>query len=67
MVAGSREGGKAKPLKSAKKASKEMEEDEIAFRNKQKADEKARKEMALKAGKGGPLGAGLKKSSGAKK
>lgn len=30
-------GGKAKPLKAPKKASKEMDEDDIAFREKQKA------------------------------
>ena len=30
-------GGKVKPLKSAKKEKKELDEDEIAFREKQKA------------------------------
>lgn len=30
-------GGKAKPLKAPKKEKKEMDEDEIAFREKQKA------------------------------
>ena len=31
-----REGGKKKPLKAAKKAEKELDEDDIAFKNKQK-------------------------------
>ena len=30
-------GGKAKPLKAPKKASKELDEDDVAFREKQKA------------------------------
>lgn len=30
-------GGKAKPLKAPKKASKDLDEDDIAFREKQKA------------------------------
>jgi hypothetical protein len=31
-----REGGKKKPLKAAKKAEKDMDEEDIAFKNKQK-------------------------------
>ncbi|KAJ5760771.1 hypothetical protein N7520_007927 [Penicillium odoratum] len=62
----SREGGKVKPLKAAKKEKKELDEDEIAFREKQKADAKAKKDMAEAAkGKKGPLNTGqqgIKKS-----
>jgi len=61
----SREGGKAKPLKAAKKEKKELDEDELAFKAKQAADAKARKELAAKAGGKGPLntgGQGIKKS-----
>ncbi len=66
MVSGSREGGKAKPLKQGKKDAKVVDDEDLALRNKQRADEKAKKEMAAKVGKG-PLSAGLKKSSGSKK
>ncbi|KAI0141459.1 translation machinery associated TMA7 [Pestalotiopsis sp. NC0098] len=60
-----REGGKVKPLKAAKKAQKDMDEDDMAYLEKKRADEKARKEMAAKAGGKGPLntgGQGMKKS-----
>lgn len=58
-----RQGGKAKPLKAPKKKQQDLDEDEIAFKEKQKADQKARQEMAGKAKKGGPLvGGGIKKS-----
>lgn len=50
-------------LKQAKKKGPEFEDDDDkAFKAKQKADEQARKELAAKAGKGGPLvGGGIKK------
>ncbi|KAI9815342.1 MAG: Translation machinery-associated protein 7 [Pycnora praestabilis] len=61
-----RDGGKAKPLKAPKKAEKkEMDEDEIAYKAKQIADAKAKKEMAEKAKGKGPMNAGqqgIKKS-----
>ncbi|ODQ63891.1 translation machinery associated TMA7 [Nadsonia fulvescens var. elongata DSM 6958] len=59
-----RQGGKLKPLKAKKKQGNEFEDEEdIAFKAKQKAAEAARKEMASKAAKGGPLvGGGIKKS-----
>ncbi|KAL7646314.1 UNVERIFIED_CONTAM: hypothetical protein RMT77_003223 [Armadillidium vulgare] len=58
-----REGGKKKPLKTAKKAQKELDEDDKAFLEKKKAEEKKLKEMSQKAAKGGPLiGGGIKKS-----
>ncbi|KAG7288113.1 hypothetical protein NEMBOFW57_007636 [Staphylotrichum longicolle] len=54
-------GGKAKPLKAAKKANKELDDDDKAFLEKKRADEKAKKDLAAKVGgKGGPLG--IKKS-----
>jgi hypothetical protein len=53
-----RAGGKAKPLKAPKKEKKDMDEDEIAFKAKQAADAKARKEMADKAKGKGPMNAG---------
>ncbi|CAJ2501468.1 Uu.00g043210.m01.CDS01 [Anthostomella pinea] len=61
----SREGGKAKPLKAAKRGPKEeLDEEDKAFMEKKRADEKARAEMAKKAGGKGPLGSGggIKKS-----
>ncbi|KAK5065250.1 Translation machinery-associated protein 7 [Exophiala bonariae] len=65
MGGASREGGKVKPLKAPKKEKKDMDEDEIAFKAKKQADDKARKEMADKAKGKGPLNAGqqgIKKS-----
>jgi hypothetical protein len=61
-----RAGGKAKPLKQPKKADKgELDEEDQAFKAKQQADAKARKDMAEKAKGKGPLNAGqqgIKKS-----
>lgn len=58
-----RQGGKAKPLKAPKKKNQEYDEDDEAFKAKQKADAAAKKAMAEKAKKGGPLiGGGIKKS-----
>ncbi|KAF4343907.1 translation machinery-associated 7 [Fusarium beomiforme] len=65
MGGNNREGGKVKPLKQAKKAQKELDDDDKAFLEKKRADEKARKELAAKAGGKGPLntgGQGIKKS-----
>ncbi|KAF5093566.1 hypothetical protein D0Z03_002356 [Geotrichum reessii] len=62
-----RQGGKLKrcfkALKQAKKKDNNYEDEEdAAFKAKQKADAQARKEMASKASKGGPLvGGGIKK------
>ncbi|KAG8436016.1 hypothetical protein GDO86_007204 [Hymenochirus boettgeri] len=58
-----REGGKKKPLKQAKKATKEMDEEDMAFKQKQKEDQKKLDEMKGKASQKGPLsGGGIKKS-----
>ncbi|KAL3493858.1 translation machinery associated TMA7 [Aspergillus germanicus] len=61
----SREGGKVKPLKSAKKEKKDLDEDDLAFKEKQRAEAKAKKELADKAKGKGPLNTGqqgIKKS-----
>ncbi|KAH0372002.1 hypothetical protein KCU65_g1463, partial [Aureobasidium melanogenum] len=60
-------GNGTKPIhnKKPKKAAKEEDEDDIAFKAKQAADKKAREEMAKKAGGKGPFntgGQGIKKS-----
>ncbi|TQS39334.1 hypothetical protein Golomagni_00145 [Golovinomyces magnicellulatus] len=62
----SRAGGKAKPLKAPKKAAKgEMDEEDKAFQLKQKADAKAKADLAAIAKMGkGPLNTG---SQGIKK
>ncbi|BGP21043.1 Translation machinery-associated protein 7 [Rhodosporidiobolus nylandii] len=59
-----RQGGKLKPLKAAKKGPKaDDDEDDVAFKNKQKADAAALKALQERASKGGPLGgSGIKKS-----
>ncbi|KAI2614436.1 translation machinery associated TMA7 [Hypoxylon fragiforme] len=63
-----REGGKIKPLKAPKKQAKDLDEDDKAYLEKKKADEKARAEMAKKAGGKGPLNSGAQgiKRSGKK-
>jgi len=66
-MAGGREGGKKKPLKAAKKQQHEMDEDDIAFKNKQKEEAKKLKEMQAKASGKGPLASGGIKKSGKKK
>ncbi|KAI1096091.1 translation machinery associated TMA7 [Rostrohypoxylon terebratum] len=59
-----REGGKVKPLKAPKKQNKDLDDEDKAFLEKKRADEKARAEMAKKAGGKGPLNSG---SQGIKK
>ncbi|KEY72323.1 hypothetical protein S7711_01005 [Stachybotrys chartarum IBT 7711] len=68
MGGSNREGGKAKPLKAPKKGAKDYDEDDLAFQEKKRAEEKARKEMAAKAGGKGPLNTGTQgiKKSGKK-
>ena len=61
-----REGGKKKPLKQAKKGPKEMDEDDLANKQKQREQQKAIKEMAAKAAGKGPLATGGIKKSGKK-
>ncbi|KAK9374633.1 translation machinery associated TMA7 [Lipomyces chichibuensis] len=61
-----RQGGKAKPLKAPKKERKEFDDEDKAFLDKKKAEAAARKDMAAKASKGGPLVTGGIKKSGKK-
>ncbi|RDB21026.1 Translation machinery-associated protein 7 [Hypsizygus marmoreus] len=59
----SRQGGKLKPLKAPKKEKKDETEDEIAFKEKKKAEAEAMKAARERAMKGGPMvGGGIKKS-----
>ncbi|KAI6426785.1 Translation machinery-associated protein 7 [Pyricularia oryzae] len=65
MGGANREGGKAKPLKAPKKGNKDLDDDDKAFLEKKRAEEKAKKEMADKAKGKGPLNTGthgIKKS-----
>ncbi|KAK4227450.1 translation machinery associated TMA7 [Podospora fimiseda] len=65
----SRDGGKAKPLKAPKKQKAELDDEDKAFLEKQRAAEKAKKELAASAaGKKGPLNTGAQgiKKSGKK-
>jgi hypothetical protein len=59
-----RQGGKLKPLKAPKKDKKEEDEDDVAFKAKQKAEADALKKAQERAKQGGPLGGtgGIKKS-----
>ncbi|KAL8285077.1 hypothetical protein RB601_006506 [Gaeumannomyces tritici] len=68
MGGANREGGKAKPLKAPKKGNKDLDEDDKAFLEKKRAEEKAKKEMADKAKGKGPLNTGTQgiKKSGKK-
>ncbi|KAJ5390665.1 Translation machinery-associated protein 7 [Penicillium cataractarum] len=66
MGGASREGGKAKPLKAAKKEKKELDDDDLAYKEKQRADAAAKKALLdATKGKKGPLNTGqqgIKKS-----
>jgi len=61
-----RQGGKLKPMKQGKKESKELDEDDVAFKQKQREEQKAMKDAQDKAAKGGPVGTGGIKKSGKK-
>ncbi|KAH8592531.1 translation machinery associated TMA7 [Bisporella sp. PMI_857] len=60
MGGADRAGGKAKPLKQPKKAPKaELDDEDKAFKEKQRADAKAKADLAKSAaGKKGPLNTG---------
>ncbi|KAF7115966.1 hypothetical protein CNMCM5793_003799 [Aspergillus hiratsukae] len=65
MGGASREGGKAKPLKAAKKEKKDLDDEDLAFKERQRAEAKAKKELLDKAKGKGPLNTGqqgIKKS-----
>ncbi|KAM4612663.1 translation machinery-associated protein 7 [Polymixia lowei] len=58
-----RDGGKKKPLKAPKKQNKDMDDEDLAFKQKQKDDQKAMEALKAKAAGKGPLtGGGIKKS-----
>ena len=58
-----REGGKKKPLKTPKKKEQEMDEEDVAHKQKMKEQQKALQEAKAKAAQKGPLvGGGIKKS-----
>eukprot|EP00093_Oithona_nana_P002427 02427.XXX_11809_12065_1 [CDS] Oithona nana genome sequencing. len=58
-----REGGKKKPLKAPKKQDKDLDDEDLAFKNKQKEQQKALKDAQAKASGKGPMGgSGIKKS-----
>ncbi|XP_017294424.1 translation machinery-associated protein 7 [Kryptolebias marmoratus] len=61
-----REGGKKKPLKAPKKQSKEVDDEDLAFKQKQKDEQKAMEAMKAKASGKGPLASGGIKKSGKK-
>ncbi len=56
-----REGGKKKPLKAPKKDTRELDEDDIALKQKQREDAKKLQAAKAVAQKGGPLGSGKNK------
>lgn len=58
-----REGGKKKPLKQPKKDQRELDDDDVAQKQKLKEQQKALQEAKAKASQKGPLvGGGIKKS-----
>ncbi|XP_054979833.1 translation machinery-associated protein 7-like [Sorex araneus] len=58
-----RKGGKKKPLMQHKKQAKEMDEEDKAFKQKQKEEQKKLEELKAKeAGKGPQATGGIKKS-----
>lgn len=61
-----REGGKKKPLKQPKKQTKDLDETDLAFKQKQKEEQKKLEEMKAKAAGKGPLASGGIKKSGKK-
>lgn len=61
-----REGGKKKPLKAPKKDNKDMDDDDLAFKQKQKEQQKAMEAAKQKASQKGPLVSGGIKKSGKK-
>ncbi|XP_037296098.1 translation machinery-associated protein 7 homolog [Manduca sexta] len=61
-----REGGKKKPLKAPKKESKELDDDDLALKQKLKEQQKALQEAKAKASQKGPLTSGGIKKSGKK-
>ncbi|XP_072937619.1 translation machinery-associated protein 7 homolog [Epargyreus clarus] len=61
-----REGGKKKPLKAPKKETKDLDEQDLAHKQKLKEQQKALSEAKAKASQKGPLTQGGIKKSGKK-
>ncbi|KAJ8955887.1 hypothetical protein NQ318_005435 [Aromia moschata] len=61
-----REGGKKKPLKAPKKDNKEVDEEDLAHKQKMKEQQKALQDAKAKASQKGPLATGGIKKSGKK-
>ncbi|XP_033879739.1 translation machinery-associated protein 7 [Acipenser ruthenus] len=61
-----REGGKKKPLKQPKKQGKDMDEEDVALKQKKKEEQKQLEAMKAKAAGKGPLTTGGIKKSGKK-
>ena len=61
-----REGGKKKPLKTAKKETKVMDEDDLEMKKQRQEEQKKLKEAAAAVKAGKPIGAGGIKKSGKK-
>lgn len=61
-----REGGKKKPLKAPKKDQKDLDDDDLAHKQKLKEQQKALNDAKAKASQKGPLATGGIKKSGKK-
>ncbi|XP_018331673.1 translation machinery-associated protein 7 homolog [Agrilus planipennis] len=61
-----REGGKKKPLKQPKKTGKDLDEEDVAHKQKMKEQQKALADAKAKASQKGPLASGGIKKSGKK-
>ena len=61
-----REGGKKKPLKAPKKKEQNVDDEDIAHKQKMKEQQKALQEAKVKAAQKGPLVSGGIKKSGKK-
>ncbi|KPI96583.1 Coiled-coil domain-containing protein 72-like [Papilio xuthus] len=61
-----RDGGKKKPLKAPKKEQRELDDDDLAHKQKLKEQQKALQEAKAKATQKGPLTQGGIKKSGKK-
>lgn len=61
-----REGGKKKPLKAPKKESKDLDDSDVAHKQKMKEQQKALQDAKSKAAQKGPLASGGIKKSGKK-
>ena len=61
-----RDGGKKKPLKQPKKGDKDLDDEDVAFKERQKKEQKELEALKAKAAGKGPLASGGIKKSGKK-